>query len=299
MTVLEKAIEASKDMLASCVGSAACVYSGQPFDTVKVRMQVNPGGMYTGSIHCIRTTIKYEGVMALWTGSLPAFLGAVMENAVAFCVNGTIKRLIEGITSNDRVSNSKKDLDFTQPFLNGALTGAVTSVFLCPFDVVKCRSQVWLAHNGSNNSIKQPKNIMMTVVKQIMKTEGVRGMFRGFATQITRDIPFYASFFGSYEVLCMLLQKYTELPDTAVYFVSGGLAGQIGWVVSIAPDSVKSQIQGPEVVPTTSMRTVAKQIYRTNGIAAFFVGLEVAIIRAFPANAALFVGYELSRKMLG
>ena len=27
-------------------------------------------------------------------------------------------------------------------------------------------------------------------------------------------------------------------------------------------------------------------------------GIDVAIIRAFPANAALFVGYELSRKLM-
>lgn len=35
--------EAFKDVIASVVGSAACVYTGQPMDTIKVRTQVQPG----------------------------------------------------------------------------------------------------------------------------------------------------------------------------------------------------------------------------------------------------------------
>lgn len=293
-------MDALKDVVASCVGSAACVYTGQPFDTVKVRMQVNPGGIYTSTIQCARSTISHEGVMSLWTGSLPAFLGAVMENAVAFCVNGLIKRL-QGDAVNDRETNKSKDVNYVLPFANGAVTGAVTSVFLCPFDVLKCRSQVLLATNGTTTTatVKQPKNIMMTVIRQMMKTEGLKGLYRGYSSQLMRDIPFYSSFFGSYEVICMVMQKYTDLPDAAVYFISGGLAGQVGWIVSIAPDSVKSAIQGPEVPKSTSLVQVTKSIYQTKGIKGFFVGLEVAVIRAFPANAALFLGYELSRKLMG
>jgi len=36
---------------------------------------------------------------------------------------------------------------------------------------------------------------------------------------------------------------------------------------------------------------------RTRGVyRGVFAGVEVAVIRAFPANAALFVGYEYARK---
>lgn len=86
------------------------------------------------------------------------------------------------------------------------------------------------------------------------------------------------------------------MSDTSVYFVSGGLAGQVGWVVSIAPDTIKSMIQTSESKLTIS--GVYNNIYTTRGIRGFFAGIEVAIIRAFPANAALFLGYELTRKLL-
>ena len=42
-------------------------------------------------------------------------------------------------------------------------------------------------------------------------------------------------------------------------------------------------------------RNKSKYIF---GFLSLFAGIEVAVVRAFPANAALFVGYELSRKLM-
>lgn len=75
------------------------------------------------------------------------------------------------------------------------------------------------------------------------------------------------------------------------------LAGQIAWTASIAPDSVKSVIQ-TSAAPK-SIRETARDIYLTKGARGFFAGLGVAVVRAFPANAALFVGYEYTRRLLG
>ncbi len=79
-------------------------------------------------------------------------------------------------------------------------------------------------------------------------------------------------------------------------FVIHRFAGQIGWIASISPDVVKSRIQTADV--PESFAATARAIYRTQGWRGFFTGIEVALIRAFPANAALFVGYELSREFL-
>jgi hypothetical protein len=74
------------------------------------------------------------------------------------------------------------------------------------------------------------------------------------------------------------------------------LAGQIAWIASIAPDSIKSVIQ-TSTNPKT-IRATAREIYKTKGMRGFFAGLGVAVARAFPANAALFVGYEYTKKLL-
>lgn len=75
------------------------------------------------------------------------------------------------------------------------------------------------------------------------------------------------------------------------------LAGQVAWAISIAPDTVKSTIQ-TSALPL-SIRQTTRNIIKAQGVRGLFNGMEVAIIRAFPANAALFVGYELSRQLMG
>jgi hypothetical protein len=132
MTILK---ESMKDVLASIVGSAACVYTGQPFDTVKVRMQVQPG-VFSSSIECFKKTMLGEGVSTLWRGSVPALIGALSENTVAFTINGNLKRLM---TLTRRDSDTPSNIE---PFLSGGLTGFCTAFVLCPSDVLKCRAQL-------------------------------------------------------------------------------------------------------------------------------------------------------------
>lgn len=74
------------------------------------------------------------------------------------------------------------------------------------------------------------------------------------------------------------------------------MAGQIAWIASIAPDSIKSVIQTSD--QHLSIRETARTIYLKRGLPGFFSGLGVAVLRAFPANAALFMGYEYTKKLL-
>lgn len=69
------------DLLAGAIGGAPCVYVGQPFDTVKTRLQTRPDA-YAGMWNCLRRTVRGEGVTALWKGTSPALFVSVMENAV-------------------------------------------------------------------------------------------------------------------------------------------------------------------------------------------------------------------------
>lgn len=276
-----ESIHVIKDVVASCVGSAACVYSGQPFDTIKVRMQVQPGE-FKNAFHCFQRTFSGEGITALWRGSVPAFIGALSENAVAFAINGSLKRLMTVLRG------SKEGKKYYEPYLCGGLTGGCTAVVLCPCDVIKCRAQLSRAQ-GKASSFRE-------ILGQTLKKQGYRGLYTGFSAQVLRDIPFYASFFGSYEAFCTLFKKNTNWSDPTIYFVSGGLAGQIAWVLSIAPDSIKSKMQ-TSFIPI-GINTTARQIMNERGLRGFFAGIEVAIVRAFPSNAALFVGFELTRSLL-
>lgn len=64
-----KAARAAKDFGAGWFGGIAQVLSGQPFDTVKVRLQTQGTGdlaKYKGPLDCLVKTVKEEGVHGLY-----------------------------------------------------------------------------------------------------------------------------------------------------------------------------------------------------------------------------------------
>ena len=140
----------------------------------------------------------------------------------------------------------------------------------------------------------------MSVMRRTVNVEGVRGLYVGMGAQILRDIPFYASFFGVYDTFVYLLKdKFPTMSEPVVYATAGGFAGQIAWVCSIVPDTVKSIIQTVEPAKRQKFWPTLLDIVKTRGVyRGLFAGVEVAVIRAYPANAALFVGYEYTKKGL-
>jgi hypothetical protein len=186
---------------------------------VKVRLQVNPGE-FTSVLGCIGKTLKQEGLTALWRGSSPAFIGALSENAVAFAVNGMIKRLLyrEDNSSSTATTTDGKTVQ-EQPYWKTVASGAITGIFsamvLCPCDVAKCRAQTNIAKGLEYQGIP-------VLIKSMVQQRGWKSLFTGLNAQIIRDVPFYASFFGSYEIITRTMKKHSDLPDASIYFLAGG-----------------------------------------------------------------------------
>lgn len=134
--------DVTRDIFSASIGSVACCYTGQPFDTVKVRMQTNPSafpsvGFTTRSIlanevrfRCSRyNLLNWEfrlrrskgnnqidcskGASALWKGAVPTAMGMVAENAMAFGVNEALKRTFPDEAKEDPTLRP----DLVKPFL--------------------------------------------------------------------------------------------------------------------------------------------------------------------------------------
>ncbi|XP_077778902.1 mitochondrial ornithine transporter 1-like isoform X2 [Podarcis muralis] len=81
------------DLTAGAAGGVACVVTGQPFDTIKVKMQTFPT-MYQGFFDCSVKTYQQEGMHGLYQGTTPALLANVAENAVLFACYGFCQQLV-------------------------------------------------------------------------------------------------------------------------------------------------------------------------------------------------------------
>jgi solute carrier family 25 carnitine/acylcarnitine transporter 20/29 len=93
----------------------------------------------------------------------------------------------------------------------------------------------------------------------------------------------------------------TNTNPTLATLLAGGLAGVANWIVAIPIDTLKSNLQ----VSTTpgnyphGIRSVWKEMrLNREPVTSLFRGLTPALLRAFPSNAACFLGYETAMNFL-
>ncbi|KAI4871952.1 hypothetical protein NFI96_025525 [Prochilodus magdalenae] len=77
------------------------------------------------------------------------------------------------------------------------------------------------------------------------------------------------------------------------------MAGIFNWAVAIPPDVLKSRFQtAPEGKYPNGFRDVLRELIREEGVTSLYKGFNAVMLRAFPANAACFLGFELAMKFL-
>jgi solute carrier family 25 carnitine/acylcarnitine transporter 20/29 len=137
---------------------------------------------------------------------------------------------------------------------------------------------------------------------KLFKEGGLRSIYRGTGITLLRDVPGSIAWFGAYEVIKGKISEATNTPanelNPLIVMCAGGCAGVANWTVSIPPDVVKSRYQtAPEGLYSSTLHC-ATSLLKEEGAGAFFKGIGPAMIRAFPANAAAFLGMETAKKML-
>ena len=274
----------SRDLFSATIGSICCCYVGQPFDTVKVRMQTSPD-QFSTVIGSTTSIVKNEGFTALWKGAVPTAGGMVLENCMAFGVNEALKR---AFPDDPNKVNQGGPPDLFKPFLMGSLTGCCSALVLLPSEIIKAKTQVVIGKPTSSQQI----------LKEMMKQQGMKSLFVGLDAQLARDASFYAVFFGGYELSCYMFKTYApSMPDELNYFISGGLAGMFGWAIAMPFDVPKTNVQSrydTKIVGSYIPELI--KIGKQRGIAGLYSGLLPTLVRAFPANAALFLGVETGKK---
>lgn len=251
-------------------------------------MQTNPD-QFSGVLQSTTSILRNEGITAFWKGAVPTAGGMVLENCMAFGVNEALKRAFADDTEESSGAPREGPPSLLKPFAMGAITGCCSATVLLPSEIVKAKTQIVTEKHVTSQQI----------IRQMMQRQGIRSMFVGFDAQLCRDSSFYALFFGGYELSCYMFRTFVpSMPDELNYFLSGGIAGMGGWLLAMPFDVPKTNVQSrydtkvfgsyfPELI----------KIARQRGIGGLYAGLGPTLVRAFPANAALFLGVESGKKM--
>ncbi|XP_041918664.1 solute carrier family 25 member 15a isoform X2 [Alosa sapidissima] len=291
-------VQAIIDLSAGAIGGTACVFTGQPFDTAKVKMQTFPG-MYRGFLHCFTSVYQQVGLRGLYRGTSPALIANIAENAVLFMSYGFCQDVVRYVSGRERGT----ELSDIQKACSGSVASIFSSLALCPTELVKCRLQAMHEMEASGKIASGQKSTVWSVVRNVIRTNGPLGFYQGLTTTIVRELPGYFCFFGGYELsrstFAQHMGKDKEDIGVLPLMFSGGFGGACLWLVVYPIDCVKSRIQVLSLAGRQEgfLKTFIG-IVRNEGVAPLYSGLTPTMIRTFPANGALFLAYELSRKAL-
>lgn len=287
-------VSATKDFIAGGFGGMCLVGAGHPLDTIKVRLQTQPKpapgekAFYAGTWDCAMKTIRNEGFFGLYKGMAAPLVGVTPMFAVCFLGFGIGKKLQQ--------KTPDQELNALQLFNAGCLSGVFTTAIMTPGERIKCLLQVQ-AVSGAPQLYSGP----LDVAKKLFAEGGIRSIYKGTAATLLRDVPASGMYFMSYEWLKKTLSPANRPGELSVAatLTAGGMAGMFNWAVAIAPDVLKSRLQtAPEGKYPNGIRSVFVDIMKTEGPRGMFKGLVPVMLRAFPANAACFLGYECAIKFL-
>jgi len=276
-----------KSFLSGGFGGIALVAAGHPLDLIKVRLQTS--NEYSGAMDVFKKTLARDGVKGLYRGMASPLIGITPVFAVCFWGYDVGQRIAKwgmGMDANEK-------LGLGGIMFAGGFSALPTTALMTPMERVK----VILQTQGPNPKYKGPFN----VVSGLYKEGGLKSLYKGTVATLLRDVPGSVAYFGAYELTKKALTPSGSTPDQlnplAVLF-AGGMAGVANWVIAIPPDVLKSRLQtAPEGTYSGVLDCLQKTV-RSEGVGALFKGVGPAMLRAFPANAACFLGVEVALKVL-
>lgn len=237
---------------------------GQPFDTIKTKMQAQQEYMRMGMVQTFVDIWKREGIPGLYRGLVPPLMGSVIFRSLQFGAYSFAYKSLDGTVATSEI-----------PFSGGLqwrviLSGLVSSTARCtietPLELIKVRRQV-----GQSWTIRE--------------------LYKGYTITWIRTSGLMCSFF------VMVDSGERHIPHVFAQpvigpFLKGGVCATIAWWIVWPAEILKSQIQGNTPGPKTMLKRLV-WVIKNDGIRSIFRGILPGTIRSMIANGASMLAFTL------
>lgn len=298
----------ARELLCGGLAGTVGITLGYPLDVVKVRMQTsNKSGL-----QCLTLMFKHQGFQGLYRGLTAPLFAQFFMNSLSFAGDSLALKFLEPTLKKGEIASPSNIL------LAGMFGGLAQCIVLVPADLVKVKMQM-LGVGAPASKVVAPTTTLKCAL-DIVRTQGVLGLYRGFLVTALREAPSFGVYFFTYKTVSNAIRKLLKEPSSSslssqdtyyndiqiiskdvdsnptsnmtAIFLAGGIAGAASWASVYPVDVIKTHIQLNPADSKESVIGVAKRLHRTYGFRVFFRGLGVTMIRAFPVNAATFFVYE-------
>jgi len=276
---------------AGAIAGVSEILTFYPLDVVKTRMQLSTGKSQ-GLVSSFTSIIKDEGFGRLYRGLVPPLLLEAPKRAVKFAANDFWGKTYLELSGEKKMTQQLS-------ILTGCSAGATESFVVVPFELVKIKLQ------DKSSTFKGP----MDVLTQIVRKEGLLGLYAGMESTFWRHFWWNGGYFGCiFQVRTKLPKAETQQGQLLNNFISGSIGGFAGTALNTPFDVVKSRIQGATKVPGVAPKynwtyPALVTIAREEGLAALYKGFVPKVLRLAPGGGVLLLVVDFTlgvfRQVLG
>ncbi|XP_022257644.1 mitochondrial carrier protein Rim2-like isoform X2 [Limulus polyphemus] len=187
---------------AASAGFMSCSLTN-PIWVVKTRLQLDQRTFASVSTRaCIHQIYNTGGLRGFYKGLSASYYG-ISETMIHFVIYEFVKAKLQEYSflrnRNCRDPDLKSSRDFLECMFAGAVSKSCASSVAYPHEVVRTR----LRQEGNKY-----RSFFQTLLL-VFKEEGYRGLYRGLATQLVRQIPNTAIMMATYEAVVYILYRNT------------------------------------------------------------------------------------------
>lgn len=253
-------------------------------------------------ISLVKVILDSEGIAGFYGGVKAMMIGQAIIKSIAFSTNAFALGVLSdsnllgvansvgsaGVEEMGGTTGGGEDVvvaatPFMALLVAAAFSGFVTSFIVAPVERVKVMMQ------AQQNSLYANE---LECIQAVLENEGWTGLFsRGLGPTLAREVPSYAIYFVVYGVLRQT--PTAEALGSVAPLVCGALSGMACWVPVYPIDVVKTLVQNTEGGDSDSAMDVAVQLYKDEGVGAFYNGLTPKMLRASVNHAVTFWVYDL------
>ncbi|XP_027073070.1 mitochondrial substrate carrier family protein B-like [Coffea eugenioides] len=167
-----------------------------PLDLVRTRLAAQRSAIYYHGIwHALSTICRDEGFYGLYKGLGATLLGVGPSIAISFSVYETLRSFWH--------SERPDDSTVVVSLACGSLSGIASSTATFPLDLVRRRMQL----EGVGGRARVYNTGLLGTFGHIIRTEGLRGLYRGIMPEYYKVVPSVGIVFMTYETLKNLLSS--------------------------------------------------------------------------------------------
>lgn len=266
---------------------------------------------------CLIKTVRSDGYFGMYRGAAVNLTLVTPEKAIKLAANDFFRH---------QLSKDGGRLTISKEMLAGCGAGMCQVIITTPMEMLKIQLQdagrlvaqqkvmpttvAVLKMGGANAILRRSYNTRPAsqvlqvsatqITRELLKTKGITGLYKGLGATLMRDIPFSVVYFPLFAHLNQLGQRSSQDTSAPFYwsFLSGCLAGSTAAVVVNPCDVIKTRLQslskGANEETYNGVVDCISKILRKEGPGAFLKGAGCRALVIAPlfgiAQVMYFVG---------